>query len=62
MKQNKLTGTELAKRLGVSRVTLYRLKRQYPTEAPKSFNDVEKWRSFCLAHVTGSDQITRLGR
>jgi Cro/C1-type HTH DNA-binding domain len=62
MKQKRITGTELAKQLGIARVTIYRLRKQFPGQAPASFNDVEKWRSFCLAHVTGSDQIIRLGR
>ncbi len=62
MKQKKLTGTQLAKQLGISRVTLYRLKRQYPAEAPKTFDNVEKWPSFALAHLVGSDQVTRLAR
>lgn len=62
MKQKKLTGTELARQLGIARVTIYRLRKQFLDQAPKAFNDVEKWRAFCLAHVIGSDQITRLAR
>jgi hypothetical protein len=62
MKQKRITGTELARRLGIARVTIYRLRKQIPDEAPASFNDVEKWRAFCLAHVVGSEQITRLAR
>ena len=39
-----MTGTKLAKTLGVSRATLYRLKNAYPG-AP-TFDDVEGWRKF----------------
>jgi hypothetical protein len=40
-----MSGTKLAKTLGVSRATLYRLRNTYPG-APKTFDDIEKWRKF----------------
>ena len=59
-----MTATELSKILGVSKATLYRLKRQWPGQAPKSFDiaTLEKWRSFCLMYVTDPDAICRLAR
>jgi hypothetical protein len=56
-----MTVTRLAKELGVCRATLYRIKRQYPAQAPKT-DDLEKWRSFLLAHVIDPDVVTRLCR
>lgn len=41
-----MTADELAKELGIGRMTLFRLKKAYPREAPKSFADVEKWKAF----------------
>jgi hypothetical protein len=55
------TAAQLAKRLGISRATIFNLKKSYPTEAPP-FNEIEKWRAFALAHVIGPEQITRLAR
>lgn len=40
-----MSGTKLAKTLGVSRATLYRLRNTYPG-APTTFDDVEGWRKF----------------
>jgi hypothetical protein len=40
-----MTGTKLAKTLGVSRATLYRLRNTYQG-APTTFDDVEGWRKF----------------
>jgi hypothetical protein len=61
MKQ-KTTVTELSRQLGgLSRATIYRLKRLYPNEAPP-LDEVEKWRSFALLHLIGVDAITRVGR
>jgi hypothetical protein len=58
----KLTAAELARLLGVSRGTIFSLRRRYPFRAPETFNDVEKWRTFILANVTNSDLICRLCR
>jgi predicted DNA-binding transcriptional regulator YafY len=40
-----MSGTELAKTLGVSRATLYRLRNTY-RGAPMTFDDIEGWRRF----------------
>jgi hypothetical protein len=40
-----MSGTKLAKTLGVSRATLYRLRKTY-RGAPTTFDDVEGWRKF----------------
>jgi hypothetical protein len=40
-----MSGTELAKTLGVSRATLYRLRNTY-RDTPKTFDDIEGWRWF----------------
>jgi hypothetical protein len=40
-----MTGTKLAKTLGISRASLYRLRATYPG-APATFDDVEGWRKF----------------
>jgi hypothetical protein len=40
----------LATILKVSRRYVFALKRRYPTEAPKSFDDIEGWRAFLSAH------------
>lgn len=45
----KSTAASLALKLGVSRVTIFSLKKRYPGQAPKDFGQDEKWRSFCLA-------------
>lgn len=58
----KMSAAQLAKVLGISRATIFNLKKAYPTLAPKAFDDVEKWRAFALAHLIGSDQTTRLSR
>jgi hypothetical protein len=39
-----MTAEELAKVLGVSRKTLFRLKKSYPEAAPANFDDPEKWK------------------
>ena len=51
---------ELSRRLGISRKTIYALKKTYPSQAPKTFGDVETWRHFCLQYVTSLEAITRL--
>ena len=56
-----MTLTEIAKKLDVGRGTLYRLRRQWPDQVPKT-NDIEKWRAFALAHVIDPDVICRLAR
>jgi hypothetical protein len=56
-----MTATELSKKLGISRTTVYRLKRQYPLHAPP-LDKVEKWRSFLLAHVIDPNVVARLCR
>jgi transposase-like protein len=60
MKQKRLTGSELARQLGISRSQLWRLKRQCPDEAPKPTDPIEKWRSFCLRHAVEPELISRL--
>lgn len=39
-----MTAEELAKVLGVSRKTLFRLKKSYPDATPSNFDDPEKWK------------------
>jgi hypothetical protein len=55
-----MTATELSKKLGISRTTVYRLKRQYPLQAPP-LDKVTLWRAFLLEHVIDPDVIARLG-
>ena len=49
MKQKRQTAAGLAKQLGISRVSLWRLRRQFPAECPAT-DDIEAWRQFCSAH------------
>jgi hypothetical protein len=42
----KLSAAELSKRLGISRATIFNLKKLYPIEYPQSFDKVEAWRNF----------------
>lgn len=56
----KLTAKELADRLGISRRTIFSLRKQYPKIAPKTFNNVAKWRSFALGVLTNPDACIRL--
>jgi hypothetical protein len=58
----KLTADQLAKKLGLSRATVFTLKKHYPKEAPQAFSDVRAWRVFALRHVTDPEAITRLAR
>jgi hypothetical protein len=58
----KLTAAQLAKRLGISRATIFNLKKSYPAGCPKSFDEVEAWRQFCLAHSISPEVICRLAR
>jgi hypothetical protein len=48
-----MSGTKLAKTLGLSRASLYRLRRMYPG-APKTFDDVEGWRKFVARFAIGA--------
>jgi hypothetical protein len=61
MKQKRQTTTGLAKQLGISRVSLWRLRRQFPAEVPET-DDIEAWRQFCLAHATEAGLVCRLAR
>jgi hypothetical protein len=54
------TAEQLAKKLGVSRATIFNFRKQYPTEAPESFDDFEGWRLFVLAHAVDPQLICRL--
>jgi predicted DNA-binding transcriptional regulator AlpA len=58
----KLTADQLAKKLGLSRATVFTLKRHFPKEAPQSFSEVRAWRTFASRHVTDPEAITRLAR
>jgi hypothetical protein len=58
----KSTAASLSLKLGISRVTIFSLKKRYPDQAPKDFGQTEKWRSFCLAHVIDPEVITKLIR
>jgi hypothetical protein len=60
MQQKRTTSTKLARRLGINRSTLWRLKRQCRSEAPKSNDAIEEWRSFCLRHAVEPELIARL--
>jgi hypothetical protein len=55
-----MSSTELARTLGISNATLWRLKRLNPTEWPKSNDAVEAWRKYCLAMATDPALIARL--
>jgi hypothetical protein len=48
-----VSGAKLAKALGASRATLYRLRNTYPG-APTSFDDVEGWRKFVARFAIGT--------
>jgi hypothetical protein len=54
------TAGELAKQLGLSRATVFNLKKSFPDAAPKTFDDVEEWRQFCLETLASSEATTRL--
>ena len=56
-----MTATELSKKLGISRATIFRLKRQYPDSVPQ-LDKVEKWRTFALSKTTNADAICRLAK
>jgi hypothetical protein len=59
-----MSGTKLAKTLGVGRATLYRLRNTY-RGAPATFDDVEGWREFVARYAiaAGADiGSTRLPR
>jgi hypothetical protein len=56
----KLTADQLAKRLGISRATIFRLQKEHPKEAPKSFGNVQAWKAFALANTINPDAYLRL--
>jgi hypothetical protein len=45
-----VSGSKLAKTLGVGRATLYRMRGMY-RGAPSTFEDVEGWRRFVAKHA-----------
>jgi len=58
-----MTASELSRRIGVPRRTIYRYKKDNPAKAPRSFDDIEGWLEFVLAiknypsdRTTPSDQ------
>ena len=47
--------------LGLSRATVFNLKKSNPDEAPATFDNVEEWRAFALnGHLVNSEAITQL--
>jgi hypothetical protein len=44
-----MTSKELAAELGISFPWIFQLKKKFPNEAPKSFDDVEGWRKLLEA-------------
>src|SRR5271165_3440082 len=59
MRKKKTTAVELSGELGLHPSTVYRLRNAYPDSAPP-FNETERWREFCLAHLVSSEATTRL--
>ena len=47
----RFTAGQLAKSLGLRRATVFDLKKSFPDAAPKTLDDVEEWRQFCLGHL-----------
>jgi hypothetical protein len=54
-----MTAKGLSRAIGISRRTIFRLKREFPAEAP-SFADVAGWRKFALGRVINSEALERL--
>jgi hypothetical protein len=55
-----MTADELAKKLGCSRATIFNLKKSYPKEAPKSFENLPAWKAFVMGHTIDPDLWVRL--
>ena len=59
-KRSILTASQLAAKLGISRATIFSLRKSYPDAAPKTFDDVAKWRRFAMNYVLDPDVYMRL--
>ena len=44
-----MTASELSRRIGVPRRTLFRYRKDHPEKAPRSFDDIDAWLEFVLA-------------
>jgi hypothetical protein len=62
MKKPRSTAEQLSKKLGISRASIFALRKQHPTKAPKTFDAIEQWRSFALEYTTNPDAVCRLCR
>jgi hypothetical protein len=58
-----MTASELSRRIGVPRRTLFRYRKDHPEKAPRSFDEIDAWLEFVLAiknypsdRTTPSDQ------
>ena len=55
-----MTASELSRRIGVPRRTLFRYRKDHGERAPRSFDDIAGWLEFVLAIKSyPSDRTTR---